>query len=666
MQVDTEKQPELGEAIMSWLYSIVFAGLVFSSQEKSVLLTVPEVDKLSAVEQVQAGDETEKFERSYPLNANGRVSISNVNGSIVMEAWDRNEVKLEYTKVADSRERLADVEIQIESRPDFLSVQTDYGRGDGGGQRWKNGGKLSVEFRLMVPKGAVLNEVETVNGSVTVSDFVNQTAISAVNGSVNATNIRGTAKLSTVNGEVKADFDRLETGSKISLETVNGTVKLTLPSDANATVRAESLNGNITNDFGLTVRKGKYVGRDLHGKLGNGDVQIRLESVNGGLSIGRKNDGKSISPAINLLQKNSNDDWESELDASVSMNSAKMNKQIEKAVKDSSKVAATVSTKVAAAAMADAQHEIERLKPEMDKLNAEAMANVSESLTKTAELLNSEKMGSRIRDIQRESAAFARLADANFFPAIPRVEKKSASFAVKGIPKVTILGKGCSVTVRGWDKQEVQYSVTQIGEQRNRQQINLKEEHTESTVNVTVEAPSDGAPDARYLDESRRLRIEVFVPRKTNLKIDANGTIRLDGVSGELQIAGDDEKIDIRDSDGKLNVTNSDGQVRIIGFTGDLTAKTGDGEVRMDGNFSSIAGWANDGAFVLTVPDSIDADILGSGKTGFSFRLEDIETGKKISESNWKFGAGSRKYKFTSNDGSLIVQNRSLVEVGAQ
>ena len=67
----------------------------------------------------------------------------------------------------------------------------------------------------MVPRGAMLNEIETVNGSVTVSNFTNIIKISAVNGSVKATNIRGTASLSTVNGEVIADFDRLESGTKV-------------------------------------------------------------------------------------------------------------------------------------------------------------------------------------------------------------------------------------------------------------------------------------------------------------------------------------------------------------------------------------------------------------------------------------------------------------------
>ena len=100
------------------------------------------------------------------------------------------------------------------------------------------------------------------------------------------------ADLSTVNGEVFADFDRLAAGSKIALETVNGRVTLTIPSDSSADVKAESVNGSITNDFGLENRKGKYVGNSLHGRLGNGDVTIKLESVNGQLAVKRKNDGR--------------------------------------------------------------------------------------------------------------------------------------------------------------------------------------------------------------------------------------------------------------------------------------------------------------------------------------------------------------------------------------
>src|SRR5262249_1472195 len=151
--------------------------------------------------------------------------------------------------------------------------------------------------------------------------------------------------LSTVNGEVTADYDQLEAGTKISLNTVNGKVGLIIPSDSNATVKADSLNGDITNDFGLPVRKGKYVGRDLYGKLGSGEVAIKLDSVNGGLSIKRRNDGRQLSPVTNLLSPKGSDDedWDSDKDDENPPSAAeiaRMNREAERATANAQRQAA--------------------------------------------------------------------------------------------------------------------------------------------------------------------------------------------------------------------------------------------------------------------------------------------------------------------------------------
>ncbi|HLA95651.1 MAG TPA: hypothetical protein VK612_08015, partial [Pyrinomonadaceae bacterium] len=161
--------------------------------------------------------------------------------------------------------------------------------------------------------------------------------------------------------------------------------------------------------------------------------------------------------------------------------------------------------------------------------------------------------------------------------------------------------------------------------------------------------------------DDQDIRIDVFVPRKSNIKIITEGEIRLEGVSGEIDLVGDNGAIDVRGSDGKLNVSNTDGTVRIIGFRGDLIAKTSDGEVYMDGDFNKITGEASDGRFVLTVPENIDADIVTPGDR---FAIEDLPNNKQLSDNNWRFGKGGRKYSFSSMDGSLLVQNRDLVEDG--
>ena len=126
---------------------------------------------------------------------------------------------------------------------------------------------MTVTFKLTVPRTAVLNEIETVNGSIILSNLTSNCKVSTVNGEVSARNLRGNTNLSTVNGIVDADFEKLDPNVRINLETVNGKVLLVIPSDADATLKADTVNGSITNEFGLPVRKGRYVGRDLYGKV---------------------------------------------------------------------------------------------------------------------------------------------------------------------------------------------------------------------------------------------------------------------------------------------------------------------------------------------------------------------------------------------------------------
>ena len=630
---------------MSWLYSIVFAGLMFSSNNDTPLQScdIPQSDVLIA--ESAPGDEIEKFEQSYPISPNGRVSVSNVNGSIVVEAWDKSEVRLEATKIADSKEALADVEIKVDSRADSFSVEADYGSWKRGEKNWKNRGKLEVQFRLSVPRTAVLDEVETVNGSVTVSNFTNMTKISAVNGNVTASNLRGTANLSTVNGEVAADFDRLETGSRISLETVNGRVNLVIPSDANATLKAESLNGNITNDFGLPVRKGKYVGRDLYGRVGTGEVQIKLESVNGPLSVTRKNDGKSTNPATNLLPQKSKDDdedWDDDDEAS-SFKSAKINKDIAKAMKDAGKASAE--------GIKAAQVELARIAPKMDKIRVEGLEKLKN--------INAAEIQQKVEEgLARQDEALARIRTANWSAGAPYLEKKSNTFAVKGMPKVSIEARDCGVKVRGWDKPEVKYVLTELAGRQSRTPVSITEDVTDSNVNLKVVNNTRASGRDNFNSDADRVRLEVFVPKRSNLKITTNGEIRLEGVSGDIELNGVDEAINVRDVDGKLYLSSVDGEVRVIGFKGDLDSKTVDGDVYLEGDFSSITGTAVDGRFILTVPENQNADVIANVET---LSVENMRVPKVVKEGQWRFGSGGPKYTFRVTDGEILVRNASTL-----
>jgi DUF4097 and DUF4098 domain-containing protein YvlB len=623
---------------------MVFAGLMFSAGGEATLETFNvSTSDAAAVQSVQ-GDEIEKFEQSYPLSANGRVSVENVNGSIVVEAWEKNEVRLEATKIADSKERLADVEIRVESRADSFSVEADYNNWKTGDKRNDNGHRrLEVQFRLWVPRTAVLDEIETVNGSVTVSNFVNTTKISAVNGNVQATNLRGVASLSTVNGEVNADFDRLDSKSRIDLSTVNGRVHLTIPSDANATIKADSLNGEITNDFGLRVRKGQYVGRDLYGKVGSGEVEIKLNSVNGRLAISRKNDGRSTNPATDLLPAKSKDE-DSDWDGAVSaVNAAKIEKEVTKAVKE--------AQKATAASVRMTQAELAQIGPEIEKMKIEGLEKFKD--------LKIEEFGESIKEgLTRQGEALTRMRNANWITPAPFIEKKTSTFGVKGTPKVLIEAKGSSVKVRGWDRPEVKYVLTEVAGRRNRTPVSVTEEVNNSNVVLKVVNNSREVRDGYTYDDAETVRIEVFVPRKTNLKIVTDGEIRLDGVSGDIDLSGVDQSINVRDVDGKLQLSSVDAQVRVIGFKGELTSQTVDGDVYLEGQFSKITGNSVDGSFILTVPENYNADIAANVD---SLNIENLNAPKAVNGNLWRFGTGGPKYSFNVDDGEVRVRSACTI-----
>ena len=249
----------------------------------------------------------------------------------------------------------------------------------------------------------------------------------------------------------------------------------------------------------------------------------------------------------------------------------------------------------------------------------------------------------------------ARVRDINY-SGMPRVEKKSNSIPVTGIPKVTIDAPGCSVKVRGWDKQEVQYNVIQFTDNRNRGPVQMSESHTNSTVNIKVSNTDAGAPQGDVSNGLTRVRVEVFVPRKADLKITANGEIRLEGVSGDIDLSGNQESIDIRDVGGKMNLSTVCGQVRVIGFSGDLEAKTSTGDVYLEGDFNKLSAHAADGTVTLTLPADANASIVSNTEV----ESEGVDLVQE-KDSVWRLGNGSRKYNFDFGDGHLIVRSASEI-----
>ena len=255
---------------------------------------------------------SEEFHQTYALTADGRVELDNINGPVYISSWDRNEVKVDAVKSADTKERLDEAKIEIDSGKDYLSIRTKYPEHD---QNWNWGSHnnpASVEYTLTVPRTARLDEIKLINGSLDIAGVSGEVNASCINGRLEAHNLAGRARLSTINGHLDARFDQLA-GHSVELNSVNGSVDLTIPSDSNAEVEATTVSGGINNDFGLHVNHHRFVGHDLRGELGSGGTHIRLSNVNGRVEVHHAEDGRALSPVKDLSGRDKDDDDDSSI-----------------------------------------------------------------------------------------------------------------------------------------------------------------------------------------------------------------------------------------------------------------------------------------------------------------------------------------------------------------
>jgi len=220
---------------------------------------------------------TETVERTVSLAADGRVQVEGINGSIQVRAWDRNEVHVVAHKKASDAEALAEIEVDINSSGDRVSIESELPGG------W--GKNASVSYEISVPAAAAA-EIESVNGSISIQGVTGGIDVEAVNGSVEVEAAAGPVSIETVNGKQTVGFVAVGQDGSGSFESVNGSVTVFLPGSVEGSFQAETVNGKIQTDFPLHVEKAKWgPSSSLEGRLGSGSAEFSFETVNGRVRI---------------------------------------------------------------------------------------------------------------------------------------------------------------------------------------------------------------------------------------------------------------------------------------------------------------------------------------------------------------------------------------------
>lgn len=293
-----------------------------------------------------------RIERTFETGDVAEVSISNVEGSIEIQGWDRPEVEIVAVKQGDDGQTTVEMEADgsrvwartraaqgLETLFNFLR------RGDEA---------VTVDYVVRVPHTSSVSaigvagpirvagiqrevNVHSVNGDITLEDLAGEIAANTVNSSIVGRRVAGELTVDTVSGRVELIDGRLTslqaqsvdgsiraTGQvdqlraeavngavhltsslhpegRYTLKTVNGSFHLAVPRDTACEIVAEGLNVGVECELPHTVeekRWGSWAGRVNDG----GGAQVKFDTVNGTLSLTSEEVGEGA-PAEAVLRE---------------------------------------------------------------------------------------------------------------------------------------------------------------------------------------------------------------------------------------------------------------------------------------------------------------------------------------------------------------------------
>ena len=221
----------------------------------------------------QSAEQSRELHETYDLAPGGVVSVNNTSGYVRVTSWGEDRVKVDAVKRGRRDEDLGQVQIQVTPRSGRIDIRTAYLRNDDS--------RISVDYDLKVPRGAVLNELKTTSGEIAVYDPVARVTATSTSGAITVREVTGDATLSSTSGQITAG--RIE--GSLSVNATSG--NLVIGEVARAlSARCNNCNINargLRNDATVRTANGSIelerIGGRVNAETTNG--RIRINDVGG-------------------------------------------------------------------------------------------------------------------------------------------------------------------------------------------------------------------------------------------------------------------------------------------------------------------------------------------------------------------------------------------------
>lgn len=268
------------------------------------------------------------------------------------------------------------------------------------------------------------------------------------------------------------------------------------------------------------------------------------------------------------------------------------------------------------------------------------------------------------------------------------VLREEKRFTVSGTPDVRVATFDGAIQVASWDRSEVLVEIEKRGPTKaSIEGLVVSATQSAGVIEVEVKRPRSESLSGFGLHRTADAKLIVTLPRNANLRArSGDGAIRVEGVSGRLELRTGDGSVRASDVSGHVTIDTGDGSVTVMNADGHLQVETGDGSVSVSGTLGSVklhtgdgsvsyraapgsamtGDWeitTGDGAVSLYLPTEFSARIdahTGDGRITNDLGVEQVE--KSDNEERTRrtlrgtLGSGGKLLRVRTGDGSIRLK----------
>ena len=253
---------------------------------------------------------TREFHETFNPVKGCKLNVHNRNGKIEIKSWKENYIDISAILGTNKSEKeFEKIKIEVLDE-DGCTIKTT---------ALERNPRVSVQYEIKVPKGVIINEInssngeiiiidcegemnlDTSNGRIEVFDSKGNFVANSSNGGIEFVNLSGTAEAYTSNGKIRVvrtpGFKKgvtsngkiiLEINEKmkndIYLSTSNGSIRITLDPSLDLDIDASTSNSRIDLN-GIEITTSEFSKDSVSGKINSGGKKITASTSNGSIKF---------------------------------------------------------------------------------------------------------------------------------------------------------------------------------------------------------------------------------------------------------------------------------------------------------------------------------------------------------------------------------------------